>query len=204
MVIFPIAAVAWIIAWQRPWYACLAKDWKDPALELSPLSVAAITPGPAIAKEIRSDAAGTGIPSLSAMVAVTKATSSQTGATLGRSVVSEIFTGFPAVRSSCSATTAPLFLPIAFSDPASTAKALTDATKGLGFIKVKGGFMGSQALSAAQIKALAEMPPLPVVRAQLLGVLQAPAGKLVRTIAEPARGLAAVLKAFSEKATAAA
>jgi hypothetical protein len=30
------------------------------------------------------------------------------------------------------------------------------------------------------------MPPLPVVRAQLLGVLQAPAGKLVRTIAEPA------------------
>jgi large subunit ribosomal protein L10 len=92
----------------------------------------------------------------------------------------------------------------AFSDPASTAKALTDATKGLGFIKVKGGFMGRQALNAAQIKALAEMPPLPVVRAQLLGVLQAPAGKLVRTIAEPARGLAAVLKAFSEKATAAA
>lgn len=92
----------------------------------------------------------------------------------------------------------------AFSDPASTAKALTEATKGNEFVKVKGGFMGGQALSAAQVKALADMPPLPVVRAQLLGVLQAPAGKLVRTIAEPARGLAAVIKAFSEKAPAAA
>jgi len=92
----------------------------------------------------------------------------------------------------------------AFTDPALTAKALTEATKGKDFVKVKGGFMSGQALNAAQVKSLADMPPLPVVRAQLLGVLQAPAGKLVRTIAEPARGLAAVIKAFSEKAPAAA
>lgn len=92
----------------------------------------------------------------------------------------------------------------AFSDPASTAKALSDATKGNEFVKVKGGYMSGQLLNAAQVKALADMPPLPVVRAQLLGVLQAPAGKLVRTIAEPARGLAAVIQAFTEKAPAAA
>ena len=92
----------------------------------------------------------------------------------------------------------------AFSDPAATAKALNEGLKGNEFFKVKGGFMAGQALNAAQVKALADMPPLPVVRAQLLGVLQAPAGKLVRTIAEPARGLAAVVKAFSEKAPAAA
>ena len=91
----------------------------------------------------------------------------------------------------------------AFSDPASTAKALTEAMKGKEYIKVKGGFMTGKALSAAQVKALSDTPPLPVVRAQLLGVLQAPAGKLVRTIAEPARGLAAVIKAFGEKANAA-
>jgi len=90
----------------------------------------------------------------------------------------------------------------AFTDPASTAKALTDSMKGKEYIKVKGGFMSSQLLSAAQVKALSDMPPLPVVRAQLLGVLQAPAGKLVRTIAEPARGLAAVIQAFTEKANA--
>jgi large subunit ribosomal protein L10 len=92
----------------------------------------------------------------------------------------------------------------AFNDPAATAKALSDAAKGNEFVKVKGGFVSGQALSPADVKALAELPPLPVVRAQLLGVLQAPAGKLVRTLAEPARGLAAVIKAFSEKAPAAA
>ena len=92
----------------------------------------------------------------------------------------------------------------AFTDPASTAKALNDAMKGNEFVKVKGGFMSGQALNAVQVKALADMPPLPVMRATLLGVLQAPASKLVRTIAEPARGLAAVVKAFAEKAPAAA
>jgi large subunit ribosomal protein L10 len=92
----------------------------------------------------------------------------------------------------------------AFTDPALTAKALNDATKGNEFVKVKGGFMSGQTLNASQVKALADMPPLPVMRAQLLGVLQAPAGKLVRTLAEPARGLAAVIKAFTEKAPAAA
>jgi large subunit ribosomal protein L10 len=48
------------------------------------------------------------------------------------------------------------------------------------------------------------MPPLPVVRSQLLGVLQAPAGKLVRTIAEPARSLASVFRAYADTAQAAA
>ena len=92
----------------------------------------------------------------------------------------------------------------AFTDPASTAKALTDATKGNEFVKVKGGLMGGKALNASQVKALSDLPPLPVMRATLLGVLQAPAGKLVRTLAEPARGLAAVIKARSESAQAVA
>jgi len=92
----------------------------------------------------------------------------------------------------------------AFSDPAGTAKALSEAAKGLDAVKVKGGYMGIELLSEAQVKALAELPPLPVVRAQLLGVLQAPAGKLARTIAEPARSLASVLRAYSEKAQAVA
>jgi len=92
----------------------------------------------------------------------------------------------------------------AFSDPAATAKALSEATKGMEFVKVKGGYMAGQTLSPAQVKSLSELAPLPVVRAQLLGVLQAPAGKLVRTIAEPARSLASVFRAYSEKSQAAA
>jgi len=92
----------------------------------------------------------------------------------------------------------------AFSDPAANAKALSEAIKGMEAIKIKGGYMGAEVLSAAQVKALADLPPLPVVRAQLLGVIQAPAGKLVRTLAEPARSLAAVFRAYSEAAQTAA
>jgi large subunit ribosomal protein L10 len=88
----------------------------------------------------------------------------------------------------------------AFTDAATFSKALTDATKGMEAVKIKGGFMGAEALNPAQVKALATLPPLPIMRAQLLGVLQAPAGKLVRTLAEPGRQVAYVVKAYSEKA----
>ncbi|MDX9993007.1 MAG: 50S ribosomal protein L10 [Anaerolineales bacterium] len=92
----------------------------------------------------------------------------------------------------------------AFSDAAATAKALTESTKSIEAVKIKGGFLEKQILSSAQVKALAELPPLPVVRSQLLGVFQAPAGKLVRTIAEPARSLASVFRAYADQAEAAA
>jgi large subunit ribosomal protein L10 len=92
----------------------------------------------------------------------------------------------------------------AFNDPAATAKALTEVMKTAEAVKLKGGFLDKQALNVDQVKALADLPPLPVVQAQLLGVLQAPAGKLVRTLAEPARSLAYILGAYSEKASAAA
>ncbi len=91
----------------------------------------------------------------------------------------------------------------AFSDVAATAKALAEATKGMEFAKVKGGFISGKALGASQVKSLADLPTLPVARARLLGILQAPAGKLVRTIAEPARSLAAVFKAYADKPAAA-
>lgn len=86
----------------------------------------------------------------------------------------------------------------AFSDAPALAKVVSDATKNEIF-KVKGGILGKHPISAGEVKALADMPPLPVVRAQLLGMLSAPASQLVRTINEPARGLAAVVKAHSEK-----
>ena len=88
----------------------------------------------------------------------------------------------------------------AFSDPAGFAKALMEATKGLEAVKIKGGFMGAATLKPAEVKALASLPPLPVMRSQLLGMLQAPASKLVRTLAEPGRQVAYVVKAYSEKA----
>ena len=88
----------------------------------------------------------------------------------------------------------------AFTDAAGFVKALTEVTKGMEAVKIKGGFLGAEALTAAQVKSLANLPPLPVLRSQLLGVLQAPASKLVRTLAEPGRQIAYVVKAYSEKA----
>jgi large subunit ribosomal protein L10 len=87
----------------------------------------------------------------------------------------------------------------AFKDAPATAKTINEFIRTSEFIKVKGGYLDQHPISAAEVKALAELPPLPVVRAQLLGTLLAPASKLVRTLAEPARALAAVMKAYSDK-----
>ncbi len=86
----------------------------------------------------------------------------------------------------------------AFTDAPATVKTVTDYAKTSEFLKVKGGFLEKQALTPDGVKALADLPPLPVVRAQLLGTLLAPAGKLVRTLAEPGRMIAAVIKAHAE------
>ena len=42
----------------------------------------------------------------------------------------------------------------AFTDPAATAKALSDATKGMEFVKVKGGFMAGQALNSCSSQSI--------------------------------------------------
>lgn len=86
----------------------------------------------------------------------------------------------------------------AFTDAQATVKTVTEFAKSSGFFKVKGGFLEKQALTPEGVKALADLPPLPVVRAQLLGTLLAPAGKLVRTLAEPGRMIAAVIRAHAE------
>lgn len=98
----------------------------------------------------------------------------------------EIFTGSTAVA-------------FAFEDPPALAKAIVDFAKRNEFLKVKCGYLGKQQVSAAEVTALAELPPLPVLRAQLLGTLMAPATKLARILAEPGRQIASVLKAYSEK-----
>jgi large subunit ribosomal protein L10 len=92
----------------------------------------------------------------------------------------------------------------AFSDPAAFTKGLTEATKGMEAVKIKGGFLDAKALNPADVKSLASLPPLPVMRALLLGMLQAPASKLVRTLAEPGRSLAYVVKVHFEEAAPAA
>ena len=87
----------------------------------------------------------------------------------------------------------------AVNDPPAMAKILNEVTRNQEIFKVKGGYLGRQKMSVEQIKALADLPPLAVLRAKLLGTLLAPATQLVRTLAEPARSVAAVIKSYSEK-----
>ena len=87
----------------------------------------------------------------------------------------------------------------AFSDPPALAKVFKEATKKSEVFAIKRGYLGNRKISNTDINSLADLPPLPVLRATLLGLINSPASKLVRTIAEPARGLAAVVKAYSEQ-----
>jgi len=92
----------------------------------------------------------------------------------------------------------------AFKDAPAIAKAVMEFARTTDKFKVKGGFLESNPMSADGVKFLADLPPLPVVRAQLLGTLLAPASRLVRTLAEPGRSIAAVIKAHAEPAETAA
>jgi large subunit ribosomal protein L10 len=88
----------------------------------------------------------------------------------------------------------------ALKDAQPMAKTMTDFARSADALKIKGGYLGSRAISAKEVIALAEMPPLPVMRARLMGTLLAPASQLARLLAEPARQMAAVLQAHAESA----
>lgn len=65
---------------------------------------------------------------------------------------------------------------------------------------VRAGILDNAILSADQVKALADLPSKEVLQAKLLGLLLAPATKLVRVLNEPGSSLARVLKAKAEAA----
>lgn len=114
--------------------------------------------------------------------------------TLGEIAVKEI--GLPVPQHYFEGSTAISF---AFEDAPAVAKAMTEIARSSDFVKIKGGYLGDVPVSADQIKALADLPPLPIMRAQLLGTLLAPASQLARILAEPGRQVAAVIKAFADR-----
>ncbi|HEY3763476.1 MAG TPA: 50S ribosomal protein L10 [Verrucomicrobiae bacterium] len=85
-------------------------------------------------------------------------------------------------------------------DISSAAKALKNFAAEFDKLKLKFGYLNNQRLEEASIVALADLPSIDVLRARLLGLLNAPATKLVTLINTPATQLAQVIKAKSEKA----
>jgi large subunit ribosomal protein L10 len=85
-------------------------------------------------------------------------------------------------------------------DISAAAKAVKNFGAEFDRLKVKFGYLDSQRLEGAAIMALADLPSLDVLRAGLLGLLNAPATKLAILLNTPASQLARVVKAKAEKA----
>lgn len=88
-------------------------------------------------------------------------------------------------------------------DPIAAAKAAVAYAKGNDKLVILGGAMGKTVLDAKGVKALAELPSLDELRATLIGVLNAPATKIARTIKEPGGQLARVIQAKASQSDAA-
>lgn len=84
-------------------------------------------------------------------------------------------------------------------DAVSAAKVTTQYAKDNEKFTIVGGLMGEQVLDAKAIDALAKLPSLDQLRAQLLGLLQTPATRIASVVAAPAAQLARVLSAYAEK-----
>ena len=80
-------------------------------------------------------------------------------------------------------------LAICHDDPVAPARVVNDFAKKIDDrFEIKGGFMDGKAMPLNEVLALANIPPLPVLQAQVLGTMLAPIS-----------GLACVLKQIAEK-----
>jgi large subunit ribosomal protein L10 len=84
-------------------------------------------------------------------------------------------------------------------NPSGVAKILKDFFKKTEKVDVKVGVMDSQLLTASDVKVLADLPPIEVVKAQLLGLLNTPAQRLVSLFNAVPTQVVTLLKAKADK-----
>jgi large subunit ribosomal protein L10 len=83
-------------------------------------------------------------------------------------------------------------------DPVAAPKVAVDFAKAHANFIILGGAMGKTALNPDGVKALAALPSLDELRAQLIGLIKAPAEKVARLLNAPAVTLARVVNAYAE------
>jgi large subunit ribosomal protein L10 len=89
---------------------------------------------------------------------------------------------------------------IAYSDdPVAAPKVASDFAKGNEKLIILGGAMGSTALDANGVKALATLPSLDELRAKLVGMIATPATRIAQVVNAPAAQLARVFGAYARK-----
>ena len=84
-------------------------------------------------------------------------------------------------------------------DPVAVAKTAVEFAKTNEKFVILGGALGAQTLSVDGVKALAELPSLETLRAQLLGLIQTPATRIAGVLQAPGSQLARVFSAFAKK-----
>jgi large subunit ribosomal protein L10 len=84
-------------------------------------------------------------------------------------------------------------------DPVAVAKTAVEFAKGNDKFVILGGALGTQALDAAGVKALSELPSLETLRAQLLGLIQTPASRIASVLQAPGGQLARVFAAYAKR-----
>ena len=104
--------------------------------------------------------------------------------------------GVPVPEGSLEGTTA---IGFADEDIPTVAKAIVDLAKDRKVLHVKAGIIEGNIYQPARIEKLADLPPLPVVQGQLLGLLQTPGGRVVNTLASSVGQVVNVVKAYSEQ-----
>jgi len=87
-------------------------------------------------------------------------------------------------------------------DPIAAPKVAVKFAKANEKFVILGGAMGPTVLDAKGVNSLASLPSLDELRGKLIGLLQAPASKIARTLNEPGAQLARVFGAYGNKAAA--
>ena len=87
-------------------------------------------------------------------------------------------------------------------DPVAAAKVVVEFAKTNDKLEIVGGAMGDTVLDVNGVKALATMPSLDELRAKIIGLVSAPATKIVQVLQAPGGQVARVLGAYAAKADA--
>lgn len=87
----------------------------------------------------------------------------------------------------------PTGLVFGYADPVAVAKVLVRFAEENDRLSIKAGVLGNEIIEPATVTALATLPSREVLLAKLLGVMQAPAVQLLRTINEPGARMARLL-----------
>ena len=80
-------------------------------------------------------------------------------------------------------------------DAVAVAKALADSAKTTRVLEVRGGVMQGRAITAADVDELAKLPPVDVLRGQVLGAVSAPLYAIVGLFTAPLQNLHGLIQA---------